>query len=70
VDGQPRPVDIGRSKTGAIFPSAVIDSGVPYILTTTQVANAIYGAIDVHPAQDGKCESSIAQILHKIDNYP
>jgi len=70
VDGQSRLVDIGRSKTGAIFPSAVIDSGVPYILATTQVANAIYGAIGVHPAQDGNCESFIAEILHKVDNFP
>ncbi|KAF9448534.1 acid protease [Macrolepiota fuliginosa MF-IS2] len=53
VNGQPRPVDIGRSNTGGVFPSAVIDSGVPYIFTTSKVANAIYGAIDVHPAQDG-----------------
>lgn len=67
VDGQPRPVSIGRSKTGAVFPSAVIDSGVPYIFTTTQVANAIYGAIDVHPAQDGNCESLIVGILYKAD---
>lgn len=54
VGGQERRVDIGRSRTGAVFPSAVIDSGVPFIFTTSKVANAIYGAIDVHPAQDGK----------------
>lgn len=57
VGGQPRKVDVGRSNTGAVFPSAVIDSGVPFIFTTSKLANAIYGAIDVHPAQDGKCES-------------
>jgi hypothetical protein len=55
VGGQQRTVDIGRSNTGAVFPSAVIDSGVPFILTTSATANAIYGAIDVHPAQDGNC---------------
>ncbi|KAJ3554178.1 hypothetical protein NP233_g12479 [Leucocoprinus birnbaumii] len=53
VDGQPRRVEIGRSNTGAVFPSAVIDSGVPFIFTTSRVANGIYGAIDIHPAQDG-----------------
>lgn len=56
VDGEPRRVDIGHSNTGGAFPIAVIDSGVPFILTSSKVANAIYGAIDVHPAQDGSCK--------------
>jgi hypothetical protein len=56
VDSQPRIVDIGHSITGGVFPVAVIDSGVPFILTSSSVANGIYGAIDIHPAQDGKCK--------------
>ncbi|KAG5646164.1 hypothetical protein DXG03_004217 [Asterophora parasitica] len=54
VNGEERAVEIGRSNTGSVFPSAVLDSGVPLILTTTQVANAIYGAIGVAPGSDGQ----------------
>ncbi|KAF9551927.1 acid protease [Agrocybe pediades] len=53
VDGVEKAVDIGRSNTGSVFPSAVLDSGVPLILTTTMIANGIYGAIGVSPASDG-----------------
>ncbi|PPQ85957.1 hypothetical protein CVT24_007934 [Panaeolus cyanescens] len=56
VDGVPREVDVGRSNTGGVFPSAVVDSGVPLWLTTSRIANAIYGALGVGPAQDGMCE--------------
>lgn len=56
VNGVAKPVDIGRSNTGAVFPSAVLDSGVPLILTTTPIANAIYGAIGISPASDSKCK--------------
>ncbi|KAJ7223692.1 aspartic peptidase domain-containing protein [Mycena haematopus] len=45
------PIPLGPGTTGA-FPSAVLDTGVPTILTTTAVANAIYGAIGVQPAAD------------------
>ncbi|KXN81933.1 Pepsin A [Leucoagaricus sp. SymC.cos] len=73
VDGQPRPVDIGRSNTGAVFPSAVIDSGVPYIFTTSKVANAIYGALDVHPASDGNyyvpCKTPLNMTI-SLDDRP
>ncbi|KAF8636237.1 hypothetical protein AX17_003722 [Amanita inopinata Kibby_2008] len=54
VDGNARPVDIGRSNTGAVFPNAVLDSGVPLILTTSKVANGIYGALGIGPAADGQ----------------
>ncbi|KAF8149060.1 aspartic peptidase domain-containing protein [Crassisporium funariophilum] len=53
VGGEERQVRVGRSNTGAVFPSAVLDSGVPLILTTSTIANGIYGAIGVHPASDG-----------------
>lgn len=53
VNGVPMPVEVGRSNTGAVFPSAVVDSGVPLILTTSAVANAIYGAIGISPGSDG-----------------
>lgn len=55
VDGVPHPVTLGRSASGGAFPTAVLDSGVPVILTTRAIANAIYGAIGIDPASDGKC---------------
>ncbi|KAG6871558.1 hypothetical protein C0995_003074 [Termitomyces sp. Mi166 len=54
VGGEQRPVQIGRSINGAPFPSAVLDTGVPLILTTSAVANAIYGAIGIGPGSDGQ----------------
>ncbi|THH14098.1 hypothetical protein EW146_g6193 [Bondarzewia mesenterica] len=54
VNGESRPLTLGRSHTGAVFPTAVLDSGVPYILTTTNIANGIYGALGIGPGSDGQ----------------
>lgn len=54
VDGEDRAVDIGNSVNGGVFPSAVLDSGVPVILTSSAIANGIYGAIGIGPANDGQ----------------
>lgn len=56
VDGVQKEVNIGPSGGGLAFPTAVLDTGVPVILTTSAIANGIYGAIDIHPAQDQNCE--------------
>lgn len=56
VNGVPRRVQLGTSNTGAAFPNAVLDSGTTLILTTTAVANAIYGSIGITPAADGMCK--------------
>ncbi|KAA1472308.1 acid protease [Dentipellis sp. KUC8613] len=53
ADGKVLPITLGRSTSGAVFPSAVLDSGVPFILTTTAIANGIYGALGIGPASDG-----------------
>jgi hypothetical protein len=55
VDGVAKPVTLGQSSSGEAFPTAVLDSGVPLILTTSAIANGIYGAIGISPAQDGQC---------------
>lgn len=55
VNNQPKPVDIDYSTSGEEYPTAVLDSGVPVILTTTNIANGIYGAIGIGPASDGNC---------------
>jgi len=46
-------VQLGASNTGASSPVAVLDSGVSVILTTSNIANGIYGALGIEPASDG-----------------
>lgn len=53
VNGQARPVVLTESVTGAAFPTALLDSGVPFIITTSSIANGIYGALGISPASDG-----------------
>jgi hypothetical protein len=55
VDGVARSVSLTDSVTGTVFPTALLDSGVPLIITTSSVANGIYGALGVNPASDGQC---------------
>jgi hypothetical protein len=55
VDGVARPVTLTDSVTGAAFPTALLDSGVPLIVTTSSIANGIYGALGISPASDGQC---------------
>ncbi|KAF9651667.1 acid protease [Thelephora ganbajun] len=52
VDGVRKEVNTGPSSSGSAFPTAVLDTGVPVILTTSAIANGIYGALDIHPAHD------------------
>ncbi|KAH7924976.1 acid protease [Leucogyrophana mollusca] len=54
VNSQPKTVTLGQSVTGSVFPTAVLDSGVPLILTTSKIANAIYGALGISPGADGQ----------------
>jgi len=55
VDGVACPVTLTDSINGAAFPTALLDSGVPLIITTSSIANGIYGALGIHPASDGQC---------------
>ncbi|KAF6741479.1 aspartic peptidase domain-containing protein [Ephemerocybe angulata] len=48
-----REVKLPRAVGGGAFPSAVVDSGVPVILARSQIANAIWGAVGIGPAEDG-----------------
>lgn len=54
-NGVRKPISLPASLTGARTPTAILDSGVPLIITTTEIANGIYGAIGVGPAGDGNC---------------
>ncbi|KAG9308853.1 aspartic peptidase domain-containing protein [Chiua virens] len=52
VNGQAHPIAL-QSLSGASGPTALLDSGVPLILTTPVLANGIYGALGIGPASDG-----------------
>ena len=56
ADGVVKEVNTGPSISGSAFPTAVLDTGVPVILATSTIANGIYGALDIHPAQDQNCK--------------
>ena len=55
VNGTAKQVSIGRGVSGSLFPEAVLDSGVPYIISTPTIANAVWGALGISPASDGNC---------------
>ncbi|KAL5495684.1 hypothetical protein ACEPAI_1147 [Sanghuangporus weigelae] len=53
VNGTAKEIDLGPSVTGNVFPEAVLDTGVPYIISTPHIANAVWGALGISPANDG-----------------
>jgi hypothetical protein len=57
INGTKERIQLGKSVSGASSPIAVLDSGVPVILTTSVIANGIYGAIGINPASNGMCTS-------------
>ncbi|KAG1893562.1 uncharacterized protein F5891DRAFT_1258598 [Suillus fuscotomentosus] len=52
VNGQVRPTVLTESVTGTAFPTALLDSGVPFIVMTSSIAHEIYGALGISPASD------------------
>ena len=64
VNGSPQSISIDRPRSGNPFPTAVLDSGVPFILTSTSLANGIYGALGIGPASDGQCKHVRCQFLN------
>lgn len=56
VNGSPKSVDLGNSRSGNALPTAILDTGVPLILATSTIANGIYGALGIGPASDGQCK--------------
>ena len=57
INGSPMAVQIDHPRSGNAYPTAVLDTGVPFILTSTNVANGIYGALGIGPAADGQCKN-------------
>ncbi|KAH8078430.1 aspartic peptidase domain-containing protein [Cristinia sonorae] len=50
-DGLKKPIAV-KSGNGAAFATAVVDSGMPIILASLDIANGIYGALGIGPASD------------------
>ncbi|RDB25666.1 hypothetical protein Hypma_006971 [Hypsizygus marmoreus] len=70
--GRPK-VSVRTIAVGSVFPTAVLDSGVPLILTTQAVAKGIYGVIGISPAIDGQYYVPCAAPLNMtiaLDNRP
>jgi hypothetical protein len=68
VNGQRKPVVLSHFAQDSIYTTATLDSGVPLILTTSAIANGIYGAIGINPASDGQCKylTRSKSTLHQI----
>lgn len=61
VNGEAKPVRLtSASASGGPIgqPTAVVDSGMPIILATPDIANGIYGALGIGPGSDGQCKYS------------
>ena len=65
VNGKANPVAL-QSLSGAPEPTALLDSGIPLIITTPALANGIYGALGIGPASDGNCA---AISFHNLADY-
>ncbi|KAH9965010.1 aspartic peptidase domain-containing protein, partial [Russula dissimulans] len=54
VNGSSFSVQLNNPRSGNALPTAVLDSGVPYILAESNIADGIYGALGIGPASDGQ----------------
>lgn len=59
LNGTAMPIKLGQSRSGNVFPTAILDSGVPFILATSAIANGIYGALGIEPSTDGQCRNLV-----------
>ncbi|KAJ8473849.1 hypothetical protein ONZ51_g7611 [Trametes cubensis] len=65
VNGQPKPINLPLSSTGTNGqPSAILDTGVPLIVASQQIAYGIYGALGYEPASDGNFYIPCSQPLN------
>ena len=68
VNGRAHPVAL-QSLSSTSKPTALLDSGVPLIITTPALANGIYGALGIGPASDGNCAASFVPRLDQSFTY-
>ena len=47
------------ARSGNALPTAILDSGVPSIFATSDIADGIYGALGIGPASDGQCKDDV-----------
>ena len=61
LDSVLKSIDLPASVTDVdgVKPNVMLDSGVPIIVATERIANAIYGALGIGPASDGNCECTV-----------
>lgn len=64
ADGEAKEFEFGRGDGGGVFPSAVLDSGVPVLLMTTTIDNVIYGALGVRPTSYRNSELSFIPLYY------
>lgn len=65
VNGSQQSVNLTAPRSGNALPTAILDTGVPSILATSDIANGIYGALGIGPASDGQCKDNV----HYSQNY-
>ena len=65
VNSSRKTVKLDAPRSGNALPTAILDSGVPSILATSDIANGIYGGLGIGPASDGQCKSDV----HCSQNY-
>lgn len=73
VDGLPKPIALGMSAGVPLSsqPVAILDTGGPPILASSAIANAIYGAYNISPAQDGNCKYlPLTNFTHFSQHFP
>ena len=58
-NGSRKSVKLDAPRSGNALPTAILDSGVPSILATSDIANGIYGALGIGPASDGQCKDDV-----------
>ncbi|KAH0832400.1 aspartic peptidase domain-containing protein [Lanmaoa asiatica] len=69
VNGQTYPVAL-QSLSGALEPIALLDSGLPLIITTPTLANGIYGALGIGPSSDGNCAADLFPLFGGLFTQP
>jgi hypothetical protein len=69
VDGMRKDVELVSAFPGSPLPTAVLDTGVPFILATTSIANGIYGTLGIGPSADGNCKSVFCTSPLQVSYY-
>ncbi|KAI0276019.1 aspartic peptidase domain-containing protein, partial [Russula aff. rugulosa BPL654] len=73
VNGSQQSVNLTAPRSGNALPTAILDTGVPSILATSDIANGIYGALGIGPASDGQyyvpCTTPLNMTI-TLEGYP